>query len=110
MQGQARFWDIEDRYGRLSVADDPLGKLKAVVPWEVFRKPLAKALKRLDGAKSGRPPFDPVFMFKIMVLQALYNLGDDPAEFVINDRLSFVRFLGLGLDPYVLGTLSVSFG
>jgi transposase, IS5 family len=39
-------------------------------------------------------------MFKVMVLQALYNLSDDQAEFQIQDRLSFMRFLGLGLgDP-----------
>ena len=101
MQGQAGFWDIDDRYGRLSAAGDPLEKLNAVVPWEVFRKPLAKALKRSDGVKGGRPPFDPVLMFKIMVLQALYNLGDDQTEFLINDRLSFMRFLGLGLEDTV---------
>ena len=101
MQGQAGFWDIEERYARLSEAGDPLDRLNAVVPWEVFRKPLAKALKRSDGAKGGRPPFDPVLMFKILVLQALYDLSDDQAEFVINDRLSFMRFLGLGLGDKV---------
>ncbi|VVS99546.1 transposase [Hoeflea sp. EC-HK425] len=76
-------------------------KLNEVVPWEVLRKPLAKALKRSDGAKGGRPPFDPVMMFKILVLQALYDLSDDQAEFVINDRLSFLRFLGLSLGDKV---------
>jgi len=101
MQGQAGFWDIDDRYGRLSAAGDPLEKLNAVVPWEVFRKPLAKALKRPDGVKGGRPPFDPVLMFKIMALQALYNLGDDQTEFLINDRLSLMRFLGLALEDRV---------
>jgi IS5 family transposase len=40
-------------------------------------------------------------MFKVLVLQALYDLGDDQAEFVINDRLSFMRFLGLGLGDRV---------
>ncbi len=40
-------------------------------------------------------------MFKILVLQALYNLSDDQAEFVIQDRLSFLRFLGLGLSEKV---------
>ena len=101
MRGQAGFWDIDERYEQLSAAGDPLEKLNAVVPWEVFRKPLAKALKRSDGAKGGRPPFDAVLMFKILVLQALYNLSDDQAEFVISDRLSFMRFLGLGLDDKV---------
>ena len=101
MRGQAGFWDIDERYKRLSANGDPLEKLDAVVPWDVFRKPLAKALKRSDGAKGGRPPFDLVMMFKIMVLQALYDLSDDQAEFQIQDRLSFMRFLGLGLDDRV---------
>lgn len=101
MRGQAGFWDIDERYVRLSEAGDPLEKLNAVVPWEVFRKPLAKALKRSDGAKGGRPPYDPVMMFRIMVLQALYSLSDDQAEFQIQDRLSFMRFLGLGLGDRV---------
>ena len=101
MRGQAGFWDIDERYARLSEAGDPLEKLDAVVPWDVFRKPLAKALKRSDGAKGGRPAFNPIMMFKIMVLQALYDLSDDQAEFQIQDRLSFMRFLGLGLGDKV---------
>lgn len=51
--------------------------------------------------QSGRPPFDAVMMFKIMVLQALYSLSDDQAEFQIQDRLSFMRFLRLGLGDRV---------
>ena len=82
MRGQAGFWDIDERYMRLSEAGDPLETLNGLVPWEVFRKRLAKALKRSDGAKGGRPPYDPVMMFKIMVLQALYGLSDDQAEFL----------------------------
>ena len=101
MLEQAGFWDIDERYARLSEAGDPLEKLNAVVPWEVFRKPLAKALKRSDGAKGGRPPYDAVLMFKVMVLQALYSLSDDQAEFQIQDRLSFMRFLGLRLGDTV---------
>jgi len=57
MWGQAGFWDIDERYVRLSEAGDPLEKLNTVVSWEVFRKPLSKALKRSDGllqACSGR--------------------------------------------------------
>jgi IS5 family transposase len=46
MLGQAGFWDIDERYVRLSEAGDPLEKLDAVVPWDVFRKPLAKAMRR----------------------------------------------------------------
>jgi len=95
MRGQAGFWDVDERYARLSEAGDPLEKLNAVVPWELFRKPLAKTLKRSDGAKGGRPPYDRVMMFKVLVLQALYSLSDDQAEFQITDRRTFGRFLGL---------------
>ena len=38
----------------------------------------------------GKPPYDPVLMFKIMVVQALYSLPDDQAEFMVQDRLSFM--------------------
>lgn len=98
MRGQPGFWDLDERYERLSAVGDPLEKLNAIIPWAVFEKPLAKALKRSDGSKGGRPPFPVVVMFKILVLQALYNLSDDQAEFVIQDRLSFMRFLGLSLS------------
>ena len=101
MRGQPGFWDLDERYERLSAVGDPLEKLNSIIPWPVFEKPLAKALKRSDGAKGGRPPFPAVLMFKILVLQALYNLSDDQAEFVIQDGLSFMRFLGLGLSDKV---------
>ena len=96
MRGQAGFWDVDERYVRLSEAGDPLERLDAVVPWEVFGKPLARALKRSDGTRGGRPPYDAVMMFKVMVLQAFYGLSDDQAEFQIQDRLSFMRFPGPG--------------
>ena len=79
MRGQPGFWDLDERYERLSAVGDPLEKLNSIIPWAVFAKPLAKALKRSDGSKGGRPPFPAVLMFKILVLQALYNLSDDQA-------------------------------
>jgi IS5 family transposase len=101
MRGQPGFWDLDERYERLSAVGDPLENLNGIIPWPVFEKPLAKALKRSDGSKGGCPPFPAVLMFKILVLQALYNLSDDQAEFVIQDRLSFMRFLGLGFSEKV---------
>src|SRR6202022_4633744 len=62
---------------------------------------LNAALTYSDGTEGGRPPFDPVMMFKILVIQATNNLADERAEFLINDRLSFMRFLGLGLSDRV---------
>jgi transposase, IS5 family len=55
---------------------------------------------RADRSRGGRPPFDHVFMFKVLILQASHSLSDERTEFLIKDRLSFMRFLGLGLaDP-----------
>ncbi|MEM8730968.1 MAG: IS5 family transposase [Pseudomonadota bacterium] len=50
-----------------------------------------------DGSKGGRPPFDPVSMFKALILQAQHNLSDAKMEFMIRDRLSWMRFLGFDL-------------
>ena len=99
--GQPGFFDLDERYQRLSENGDPLVKLAALIDFEAFRPKLATALKRSDGSKGGRPPYDPVLMFKILVLQTLYTLSDDATEFQIRDRLSFMRFLGLGFEDGV---------
>ena len=97
---QSGFFDFEERLSSLSRAGDPLEGLLQSVDFEIFRKALVKALKYSDRRWGGRPPHDPVMMFKIMILQALYSLSDDKAEFMIRDRLSFRCFLGLSLgDP-----------
>lgn len=77
MVGQPGFFDLSDRYEALSAASDPLERLSAVVDFEVFRGPLIAALRRGPRHKGGRPPFDPVLMFKILVLQALCSLSDE---------------------------------
>jgi transposase, IS5 family len=101
MAGQPGFFDRDERYARLSAAGDPLERLLAVVDFEVFRGALEAALARSDRARGGRPPYDPVLMFKVLVLQTLYTLSDDQTEYQIRDRLSFMRFLGLALEARV---------
>ncbi len=96
MSCQPGSFDLSDRYDALSAVGDPLERLSAVVDFEIFRGPLVAALRRGDRGKGGRPPFDPVLMFKILVLQALYALSDEATGFQIKDRLSFQRFLALG--------------
>jgi len=101
MGRQPGFFDLDYRYEQLSKFGDPLERLSEAVNFEAFRYRLDKALKRSDGAQGGRPPYDCVVMFKVLVLQALYNLSDEQAEFMIRDRLSFMRFLGLGMKDAV---------
>ena len=100
MDRQPGFFDLDYRYEQLSKSGDPLERLLEVVNFEAFRYRLEKAIKRSAGSKGGRPPYDLVLMFKILVLQTLYTLSDEQTEFMIRDRLSFMRFLGLGMkDP-----------
>lgn len=47
--------------------------------------------------QGGSPPFDTAMMFKILIIQAVDNLSDERAGFLINNRISFMRFLGLTL-------------
>jgi transposase, IS5 family len=73
---------------------DPLEQLKGIAI-EIFRALLFACFDKPTKGKGGRPPYDYVLMFKILILQRYYNLSDDQAEYQINDRLSFMRFLNL---------------
>jgi hypothetical protein len=95
----AGFFDVEERLAGLSKKGDDLEGLAAVVDFELFRPELERAVPR--GSKGGRPPFDHVLMFKILILQTQNNLSDERAEFWLRDRLTWMRFLGLGLGDAV---------
>ncbi len=102
--GQIGFFDLSKRYTGLDAKNEPLAKIDEVVPWEDFRGCLDAVCRRSDKARksrAGRKPWDAVVMFKTIILSALYNLSDDQVEHQIRDRLSFMRFLGLGLEDRV---------
>src|ERR1700726_3953637 len=107
MRRQAGFFDVDDRLKRLSDLGDPLEAFEGAVDFEGFRRELTAALPFWEGTQGGRPPFDPVMMFKILVIQTTNNLSDERAEFLINDRLSFMRFLGFGLSDRVPDARSI---
>jgi transposase, IS5 family len=90
-------FSLNDHLERLSKDGDPLEVLASTVDFEYFRGWLVEGLGYGDGAKGGRPPFDPVAMFKVLILQAQHNLSDARMEFMIRDRLSWMRFLGFDL-------------
>lgn len=85
----------------LSQMGDPLERIAAVVDFEMFRPMLEAAFIREAKGPGGRPRFDPVMMFKILLLQQWYGIADENTEYLVNDRLSFQRFLGLGLGDKV---------
>ncbi len=67
------FLDLSDHLARLSADGDPLEELEALVDFEAFRPILLKALNYGHGTRGGRPHFDPVAMFKAMVVQVQSN-------------------------------------
>ena len=102
--GQTGFFDLERRLDALSAKGDPLETIKTTVPWETFRADIEAVTEtKPDERKSnaGRKPYDAILKFKIVVLQSLYNLSDEQTEFMIRDRLSFMRFLDLRLEDTV---------
>lgn len=90
-------FDQDFRLEKLSQLGDPLEKLASGIDFELFRTFLEDNLAKLEKGSGGRPPYDYVLMFKILVLQRYYNLSDEQIEYQINDRISFMRFLGLTL-------------
>jgi IS5 family transposase len=94
---QRSLFGLSEHLERLSKIGDPLEVLEKTVDFEYFRGWLVEGLGYGDGAKGGRPPFDPVSMFKALILQAQHNLSDARMEFMIRDRLSWMRFLGFDL-------------
>lgn len=94
---QLGFFDLPDHLKRLSEAGDPLEEMARVIDFEAFRPLLDEALGYSDGSKGGRPAYDPVAMFKVLILAAQNNLSDARMEFLIRDRLSWLRFLGFDL-------------
>jgi len=89
------FFDQDIRLSKLSQLGDPLERLNKGVDFELFRNILEDNICKSPKGKGGRPPYDYVLLFKILILQRFYNLSDDQTEYQINDRMSFMRFLDL---------------
>jgi hypothetical protein len=80
---QWSLFGLSEHLERLSKNGDPLETLEATVDFEYFRCWLVEGFGYGDGSKGGRPPFDPVTMFKALILQAQHNLSDARMEFMI---------------------------
>jgi len=90
-QEELAAWGIEQKSGVLD-------RINTALNWKRFDKTLHQVFKT---SKEGRPSYPPVVMFKVLLLQQWYGLSDPMAEEAISDRLSFRRFLGLGLHDTV---------
>jgi transposase, IS5 family len=102
--GQLGFFDAEKRLAALSAKGDPLEAIDRLVSWESFRAEIEAVVLTPDELKkssAGRKPFDAILLFRMLVLQALNNLSDEQVEYQVRDRLSFTRFLRLGIEDSI---------
>ena len=102
--GQLGFFDADKRLAALSAKGDPLEAIDRLVPWESFRADIEAVVLTPDEMKkssAGRKPVDAIVMLRMLVLQALHNLSDEQAEYQVRDRLSFTRFLRLGIEDSI---------
>lgn len=101
-KGQAELFAQVDHARTLAGRPGALDKLNAVVDFEIFRDRLMETLGYRDRAdKGGNAPFDPVFMFKVLVLQKYHALSEEATELAIKDRFSFMRFLRVSPGDHV---------
>jgi len=98
---QPGFFGLQDRLHKIDKNDDPLTKINQTVDWEMFRLALEKARDKGRKSSVGPKGYDVILLFKILILQSLYNLSDAVAEFQILDRHCFGRFLGLRISQKV---------
>jgi IS5 family transposase len=94
-------FDEDNKLYQIDKLGDPLIQLSRQIKWESFRESIESIFPTYEPAKGGRPNFDRLMMFKILILQRYYDLSDDSMEYQLNDRLTFMRFLGLGLGDKV---------
>ncbi|MBL4886811.1 MAG: IS5 family transposase [Planctomycetaceae bacterium] len=98
---QHGLFDVQVRREKIKRYDNMLAQLNTIIDWELFRPTLEIIRQKDHKSNAGRPPMDVVLMFKILILQSLYNLSDFQIEYQIADRFSFMTFLNLQLNDTV---------
>tara|TARA_R110002072_G_scaffold302520_1_gene486074 strand:+ start:699 stop:1232 length:534 start_codon:yes stop_codon:yes gene_type:complete len=85
---------------KLSEMGNPLDKLSTAINFELFRQVLeSKLLNTAKKNNAGAKPFDVVFMFKILILQRYYGLGDIQETLGVSEphNITYAIFAELGL-------------
>jgi transposase len=98
---QASFFDCEYQLDKINQINDFLRRLDELIDWSIFLDLLTQVRPSEKKFHAGRPAFDVLLMFKILILKTVYNLSDDQVELQIRDRLSFRAFSGLSFSDTV---------
>lgn len=75
-------------------------QINTLIDWHPIEKLINRHYQRGVSA-AGRPSYPGLLLFKMMLLQTWYNLSDYDVEEQVNDRISFNRFVGIGLEDSV---------
>jgi transposase, IS5 family len=95
------FGRIKKRREKLESRKDWLSEINRIISWDMFRSILERLPKAERKSNAGRKPIDVLLLFKLLILQQLYNLSDEELEYQTHDRGSFRRFLGLNPNAEV---------
>ena len=95
------FGRAKRRRENLETSMDRLRPLNELIPWHIFVEILEQLGNKKRKSKAGRKPLNRLLMFKLLILQQLYNLSDEQVEYQTHDRGSFRRFVGLEADAEV---------
>ena len=106
---QRGFWDEQQRVTKLQDKKPVLKRLADSIPWESFRSLLDKGYEHERKSNADRKRIEPLILFKMLVLQQLFNLSDEELEFQVNDRRSFEEFVGLGVMNSIPDATTVAF-
>ena len=107
--GQRGFWDEQHRVAKLQEKNPVFKQLFESIPWESFRPLLERGYANERKSNAGRKRIDPLILFKMLVLQQLFNLSDEELEFQVNDRRSFEEFVGLGVMNNIPDATTIAF-
>ena len=92
---QLGFGDLQMQ--RRKVKSGFFNQINAVIDWHPLRAliepPYAKGF-----SLTGHPCYDCMVLFRMELMRMWYGLSDGEIEEQVNDRLSFSRFAGLGMD------------
>ena len=88
--GQVSFAESLVRSG----GNQRLERIEGLIDWGA----VAALLAEVYASATGRPSYPPLVLVKVLLPQSWYGLGDPAMEEALGDRLSFRRFVGLGLD------------
>ena len=91
--GQASFAEVLVKGG----SNARLDRISALIDWDR----LDELLSGIYSSGMGRPSYGPLLLLKVLLLESWYGLSDPGMEEALGDRLSFRRFVGLGLDEEV---------